>query len=431
MILKIKLMLKNEFFKNILTLMTGTAIAQAIPLLFSPLLTRLYTPDDFGELGFLVSIYSILAILFTFRYEQAIMLPEKDKDADKLFKSSLIISTIILFLTYFILLIIFKYLNIDETKYNKNILFLIPLISYLFAFNQINIQYSNRYKNFKRTSTAKVLLFLSITTLQILFYFLYIGLNGLIIGQISGFVIIAIFWSYKNGIKLDFYKINKKVIKILLKYKDFPKFVMPNSFLNTLSGNLPNLLIIVLFSKEYAGYYLLSHKIVMVPMSLITSSISQVFYQKASKGYAKKQNLYPLIKKLYLGQIKLGILPVLIAFVFAPYLFSIFFGEKWYQAGIYTRYLLPWLFMVFLNNPISGIINITNNQKKYLIIEIFLVIFRVGAIFLGKYYFHSPSMTVLLFASVSFLFHLYIMYFLIFKLRKHYEFKSLNGVLND
>jgi len=43
-----KLKLKSEFAKNVLTLMTGTTIAQAIPIAISPILTRIYTPEDFG-----------------------------------------------------------------------------------------------------------------------------------------------------------------------------------------------------------------------------------------------------------------------------------------------------------------------------------------------------------------------------------------------
>ncbi len=39
---------KNEFAKNVLTLITGTTTAQTIPIIISPLLTRIYSPEDFG-----------------------------------------------------------------------------------------------------------------------------------------------------------------------------------------------------------------------------------------------------------------------------------------------------------------------------------------------------------------------------------------------
>ena len=72
---------KSEFTKNIVTLMTGTAIAQAIPIAISPILTRIYKPEDFGVFALFLAISSILATVVNGRYELAIMLPKKDEDA--------------------------------------------------------------------------------------------------------------------------------------------------------------------------------------------------------------------------------------------------------------------------------------------------------------------------------------------------------------
>ena len=74
---------KSEFGRNVLTLMTGTTIAQAIPIAISPILTRIYTPEDFGVFALYISISTIFAVIVTGRYELAIMLPKKNKDADR------------------------------------------------------------------------------------------------------------------------------------------------------------------------------------------------------------------------------------------------------------------------------------------------------------------------------------------------------------
>ena len=72
---------KSEFLKNILTLFFGTSIAQIIPLMISPILSRMYSPDQFGQLGVLLSVIGIFSIIATFQYESAIMLPKKVEDA--------------------------------------------------------------------------------------------------------------------------------------------------------------------------------------------------------------------------------------------------------------------------------------------------------------------------------------------------------------
>ena len=85
-----KLKPKSEFTRNVLTLMTGTTIAQAIPIAISPILTRLYTPKDFGVLALFVAITSIFGSIANGRYELAIMLPKKDEDAINIFASTTI-----------------------------------------------------------------------------------------------------------------------------------------------------------------------------------------------------------------------------------------------------------------------------------------------------------------------------------------------------
>jgi len=72
---------KSEFSRNVLTLMTGTTIAQAIPIAISPILTRIYTPEDFGVFALYMSVASLLAVVDTGSYEHAIILPKKDEGA--------------------------------------------------------------------------------------------------------------------------------------------------------------------------------------------------------------------------------------------------------------------------------------------------------------------------------------------------------------
>jgi len=102
---------KEEFSKNVLTLITGTAIAQVIPIAISPILTRIYTPEEFGIYAIFVSIILIFSVISNGRYELAVVLPEKDEDAINVFALGLIInvslflllSLIVFFFTDFII----------------------------------------------------------------------------------------------------------------------------------------------------------------------------------------------------------------------------------------------------------------------------------------------------------------------------------------
>ena len=101
-----KLKPKSEFSRNVLTLMTGTTIAQAIPIAISPILTRIYTPKDFGLYALFISIAFILASVANGRYELAIMLPKKDEDAINIFALGFLITV---FISLFLLILVFLF----------------------------------------------------------------------------------------------------------------------------------------------------------------------------------------------------------------------------------------------------------------------------------------------------------------------------------
>ena len=151
-----KLKPKSEFNRNVLTLMTGTTIAQAIPIAISPILTRIYTPEDFGMFALYMSIASIIAIVATGRYELAIMLPKKDEDAINIVALSIIIS---FFVSFISLLIVFIFnTQITNILGNPEIsiwLYFIPLTVLLTGIYQSFNYWSNRKKQYKRLAKVE------------------------------------------------------------------------------------------------------------------------------------------------------------------------------------------------------------------------------------------------------------------------------------
>ena len=93
--------------KDVLILMLGTVISQAVPLLASFILTRIYTPNDFGLFQVYFSVSMILSVAVTFRYEMAIMLPEKDDDSRHVLVLSCLIS-LVFSIFIFLLVLIFR-----------------------------------------------------------------------------------------------------------------------------------------------------------------------------------------------------------------------------------------------------------------------------------------------------------------------------------
>ena len=358
---------KSEFSRNVLTLMTGTTIAQAIPFVFSPIITRIYSPEDFGIYALYFSMLSIVGVIATARYEIAILLPKTDEDAINILILSLGIT---IFLTFIVSLLIVFFKDSILSLFNAtdigNLLYLMPLSILLIGFYNSFNHWSNRHKRFNNISNSYIAQSVGAGFGQIGF-----GISGIYGGMILGNIIGSIFstlvvikFFFKNDTKLIEYVDKNKVIEQMKIYKDFP---LVNSFhilSDVAKRSLSVILILTYFSSTVLGFYALSLRVLQTPLGIIGSSFGQVLYQRFNTAKDHDESIYEIAKSVII-KLMLFALPIFITLYFiAPELFAFVFGEKWRVAGVYTQMLTPYLFMNFLISPISQIPIILNKQKK-------------------------------------------------------------------
>jgi len=149
--------IKSEFVRNVVTLMTGTTIAQAIPIAVSPILSRLYSPDDFGVFALFMSAAGIISVIATGCYEYAIVLPENDEDAINIVALSIIIAFMVSAASFLVLWLCNREIsalvnNPDISKW----LYFIPLVVLLTGLYQSFNYWFNRKKRFRKLAVARV-----------------------------------------------------------------------------------------------------------------------------------------------------------------------------------------------------------------------------------------------------------------------------------
>jgi O-antigen/teichoic acid export membrane protein len=401
-----KLKPKSEFSRNVLTLMTGTTIAQAIPIAISPILTRIYTPEDFGVFALFLAITSIFGSIASGKYELAIMLPKKDEDAINIFALGFIITSLISFILLFLVILFGNYIVIilgnDEIKLW---LYFVPVtVFFIGIFNILNY-FNNRKKNYTDLRKATILKSIVFASIQLSIGFIKQGATGLITGQILSHIF-ANMQLLKNIIKdkVLISKISKpKIIALAKKYKDFFKFSMPSTLLSTIASQVPILLLSNFFNATIVGFYSLSHKLISMPIFIIGSSIGQVFFQKSSVLKEDKEALKILTLNTYKTLFKIGIIPFSILAVFADYIFGFIFGKEWIIAGEYAQVLSIWILFVFISSPISNLTSILEKQKEALYFSIFLLIVRVLVILFGALILNNAYQTIVLHGVVGFI----------------------------
>lgn len=415
---------KSEYAKNTFKLASGTAIAQGIPILASIFLARLYSPSEIGTFTFLLSIINLLTILSTCRYEQAIVLPKEEIQGVYVFYLTLFINiSVSFFLSIFLFFFNKDIINFFDIEEVSHYLYYIPILVF---FNGLYLSYSywnNRNKDYSIIAYGKILKNSGMVVSQLLLSIYSAG--GLILGKMIGDIISLFQFIYKSKHfdKITLNELVKGIKSSFSKYIDFFKYTMPNAFLNYSSNNLPIFLFPRFFSMSETGYYSWSVRIIQTPMSIITKSIQQVFFQKVNYAFNHKINILPIVNNTYKKLFLIGIVPYTLIFIFAPVLFSFIFGSQWQIAGEFTRYLVPWFFLMFLNSPITSIVLVLNKQKEYFLFGFLLFFSRLSAIIGGEIIFETAKGTIILYSIVGLCFNLYLFYYLK-KITINYEAKS-------
>jgi O-antigen/teichoic acid export membrane protein len=379
--------IKSEFGRNVLTLFTGTTISQVIPFIISPILTRLYSPEDFGLLALFVSVFSIVSIIVTLQYEAAIVLPKEDSDAASLVRLCLILTSAITIISLLISIFfnntITRWLGDDNLSYW---LYFVPIPVFLTGiYNTLNY-WATRKKQYKRLAYRTISQSTTTGGLKVLFGFIGAVRSGLItatlIGQTTATTVLAWF-TWKDDKKILRNVSKKDMLKNAVAYKDFPKYTAWQGFFDMFNASGTTFLISAFFGSLTLGLYSFTLSLLQKPMQLIGNSVAQVYYQKASELYNEGNNIWEITKKLL---IRLTIIALIIFTPLAiagPKLFSFVFGKNWYDAGIYAQLLLPWMVVRFIGSPITSCINILGKQKEFLYYTIFINVIFPTILFLA------------------------------------------------
>uniref|UniRef100_UPI003A95DDA5 lipopolysaccharide biosynthesis protein n=1 Tax=Halarcobacter sp. TaxID=2321133 RepID=UPI003A95DDA5 len=372
---------KSEFSRNVLTLMTGTTIAQAIPITISPILTRIYTPEDFGVFALFIAITSIFGSIANGRYELAIMLPKKNEDAINIFALGFII-TFVISLLLLVLVITFndyftKLLNNDEISIW---LYFVPVGVFFTGLWNILNYFNNRKKQYRDLANAIIIKSIVTAIVQLSIGFIKSGVTGLISGQILSqlFSNTKLFLNIVND-KVLISKISKlKIIALSKRYKDFPKFTLWAGLSNTLSENLTNILISSFYSVSTLGFYSLVQKVLGIPASLIGGAIGQVFFQQATNEKQETGTAINSFKNTFYKLLILGIVFFPLLYLTITDIFVIVFGTSWAIAGEYAKILFPLLLIKFIVSPLTVINQIYMKNRNAMFWQFGLLVISIS-----------------------------------------------------
>lgn len=382
-------MLEGRILRSVSTLAGGTAGAQVITLLLLPVLTRIFTPEDFSVLAAYMAIFSLFSVVACLRLEIAIPLPADEDEAVNLLAASIAMAM----LTALMLATILSVAKTagwhfgNSSSRIEQFYWIVPVSVGVGATYSALLFWATRKKRFRSIATTRLVQTSGGGLSQIMLGWIGIAPLGLLLGHL----IMNVLGVLKLGIealKLDLKALKRASVpgvrEAVSSYRRLPQYSTVESFANSGSVQIPVLIVATLAIGPEAGFILLASRAVGTPVTLIGKAVSQVYLSEAPSAH-RSGELTQLSYKLVMFLSILGVAPLVLLGIIAPFLFSFFFGDQWARAGELVLWMTPWFVFKLLSSPIANVMHVRMLQSQLMILMLYGLVLRT-LITLGAFY---------------------------------------------
>jgi O-antigen/teichoic acid export membrane protein len=369
------------FWKHVLTVLGGALGAQAMPLLAAPLITRMCGPAELGAFAVWLAVVSVAAIAATLRLETAMILDHEAEQQRVCFSVVFYTASVTAILVSCGALLAHAFGLPALGQQSWTALALIGVGTWLAAYTQTTLAYATSHKAFGKAARAKVWGAATIALSQLLLLRLGAGGAGLLAGQLIGLgigLLSAMLLLHPPRPRLAL-QLDGAARAYLNRHQKFWRFSLPSNLLNALVGQLPLFLIGMRFGAVAAGLYALTQRVYAAPISLLATSVLEVFKRESVHEFQTVGNCQQAYLYTFRALAMLGLGPALLLLLFSPQLFAAVFGEAWRPAGELAQILAPLCFLNFVASPLSYVFFVAGKQKADLIWQIALFCMTVCA----------------------------------------------------
>lgn len=378
---------RGSLVRNVMVLACGTAGAQTLTIIVTPLLTRLFTPEAYGLVGLFVSIGTLLAVASTLRYDQAIPLERNDENVSHLVSLALAWSAIVAMLVF----AVGGAVNLLRGSIGGfdayGVVPLAGLLSLAMALQMIAGMWAVHRERFGRIATAEVVQAFSTLSLQLAGGLLGLGAVALVGGHVIGAVIgasLLVAWAWREGALARLLDRNFRAKwRLARKHYRFPLYATPTGLLERFSKRIPVFLLAMFYSPLEAGYYWLCFRVLINPGRIVVRNIRKPYYKRAVDLRARGKALAPLLVKATLALAAMAAPPTCVLALFGPELFLLVFGDEWNRAGQYAQWLVFATAASILAIPCLELAPVLHRQGQLLVLQVIHFALRGGAILTG------------------------------------------------
>ena len=377
----------DDFKRHAFTLAAGTALAQALPFVAAPLLTRLYSPAEFGTFGLFLGVVAVLTTLATGRYEAAVLLPDNDDDAAQLVVLVTLLTTIASILVFVAVSVwhdtVSRLFGVTDLR---SWIYWVPATVLLTGTYQALNYWFNRRREYRHLAVNRI--WRSIVTVAVS---LVLGLawpahGGLIIsvaiGQGAATALFTTRWCRERRTH-GWRPAASRVYAMGRRYHRFPRYSVVGDSVNAFASQMPVFILGSFFGPVVLGQYGLTQRVCAGPSAIVATAIGDVFRQQASEDIHTTGNCRVVWLRTFKLLLVLSVPTYTALFVAAPTLFPLLFGSRWQTAGVYARVLAPLFMLSFSASILGRTLTVVERQREDMIWQIVLAIVTLLSLFIG------------------------------------------------
>lgn len=369
------------------TISGGTAIAQALPILVTPVVTRQFTPDAFGVFGLYLAFITFATTAVTLGYSLAIVNGETDEEAVQITGVAAFATPVMTLLACGLLagLIRNNSLGYGEMPYWAVLPMLLSLMitGVFFALRYLALRH-NQLKDIAKATVAQSV---GRGVVQVCAGFLTSGPAGLIASELMGRSVgVRRLWCANQHL----FKRYREAIRpssmwtAAKRHKRFPLLVLPSSLIDALGGSLPLPLLASGFGASQAGLYAIAYRITVAPVAILGQSVADVFYTRIARiAREEPHKAMSFTIRTAAGLFITGLIPSLVVLVWGGPLFGLVLGDTWRESGTLAATLVPWILGQLTVSPISRLVFVFGGQGYKLAYDILALLSILGSIQYG------------------------------------------------
>jgi O-antigen/teichoic acid export membrane protein len=393
----------GSFIRNVSITSFWNILIICVQLILSPIVTRLYSPAEYGIFALVSAIITPIAMIGTFRYADAIVICETKRDRNNTVALSLGLIAFISLATFItILLAKGRVLNFIEAIWLGNFVYLIPIIVCFSGMIEILLCLNVSDKKFSYNGFAGFAMNLSARGFTAGYtLFMPAKALGLIVGEFMGkstalILLVSSLGNLKQKLTNLVLSVSfSGIVNVIRLFQRFPLYVLPVNIINSLSSYLPLYFLKTQFALSVVGSYALASSLLEIINRLLPYSVASIFFPKAVELKQKSMSeLMSGLYKLYWMMLVSSLIIFTGAALLAEVVFPFAFGKSWVMAGTFISLLSIQYAFNFVSLPISETYKVVGQQKLLFLTTMVSIALKIIALLILSYFLTTEKVSI-------------------------------------